>query len=320
MRVVFMGTGDIGLPTLDFLLSHPRHELVGLVTQPDKPAGRKLILTPPKVKLRALERSLPTYQPERIRQVSALEPIEKWRPDLIVVMAYGQILPKALIDLPTMACLNLHASLLPRHRGAAPIQAAIRAGDSESGISVMHVDVGLDMGDVILHKATPLAHDETGQSLHDRLAQLAPTALDEALTLLESGSAPRQPQDETLATYARQLTREDGRIDWSCPALEIERTIRAYHPWPGCHSLLGAQSTRPLQLKIFPPTEVIPGRCEAPPGSIVESGGGFVVATGTGCLRLRQVQLEGRKAMSAEAFLSGHRLPVGAVLGSVSGL
>src|ERR1051325_4993331 len=214
MRVLFIGTGEIGVPVLRSLLTSNEHELVGVVTQPDKPVGRAQRIEAPPIKAAIGASSIPVLQPKRIKAEDAIAEIRALKPDVIVVMAYGQILPRAVLEIPRIACLNLHASLLPRHRGAAPIQAAIVAGDRETGISVMYMDEGLDTGDVLLQKQIGIAPDETGGSLHDRLAEIAPAALNDALSLLESGTAPRIRQDSSASTYAPKLDREDGRIDW----------------------------------------------------------------------------------------------------------
>ena len=312
MRVVFLGTGEIGLPTLRALFADARHDVVGVVTQPDKPVGRKQLITPPPVKKLSLSLGIPVEQPQRIGQPEALSVIEAWRPEVIVVMAYGQILPKALLDLPAIACLNLHASLLPRHRGAAPVQAAIAQGDPRSGITVMYIAEGLDTGDILLQRGLDLAPGETGQSLHDRLAECAPAALTEALELLASGTAPRQAQDQTLATYTTKLTRQDGIIDWSLPAQQLERLIRAYHPWPGTVTFLGEGHNR-RRLKIFPPTEASDLAPSAPPGTVHPSKDrqSLFISTGSHtALRLFQLQLEGKRRMPVPQFLHGHPFPL----------
>jgi methionyl-tRNA formyltransferase len=213
-------------------------------------------------------------------------------------MAYGQILPRAVLDIPKIACLNLHASLLPRWRGAAPIQAAIAAGDQETGITVMYMDEGLDTGDVLLQRKLDILPTDTGASLHERLAQIAPEALLESLRLLTAKSAPRIPQDSAHATYAPKLKRDDGRIDWSEPAEAIERKIRAFNPWPGAFMQVGGQN-----LKIFSATVIdLQGR----PGEILRSQGQLVISAGKGALSLGEVQLEGKRRMSASEFLRGH--------------
>src|SRR5436190_9097614 len=210
MRVLFIGTGEIGVPVLRWLLESEEHELIGIVTQPDKPVGRDQRIEAPPVKAALAGYGVPVFQPKRIKSEEALAEIRALAPDVIAVMAYGQILPRAILEIPRIACLNLHASLLPRHRGAAPIQAAIVMGDRETGISVMYMDEGLDTGDVMLEKRIEIAPDETGGTLHDRLAEIAPPALEEALGQLEQGTAPRLPQDSSAATYAPKLEREDG--------------------------------------------------------------------------------------------------------------
>src|SRR6266550_5698909 len=242
MRIVFIGTGEIGVPTLRLLREWREHELAGIVTQPDKPVGRDQKITPPPIKAATqqlgvayatsgCELELPVLQPARIKMPEAIEAIRRLNPDVIVVMAYGQILPREVLEIPKIACLNLHASLLPRWRGAAPIQAAIAVGDPETGITVMYMDEGLDTGDILLQRRINIRANDTGGSLHERLAQIAPDALLHSLRFFVEGSAPRIPQDNSLATYAPKLKREDGRIHWSEPAQTIERKIRAYNPW-----------------------------------------------------------------------------------------
>ena len=264
MRIVFIGTGEIGVPVLRSLRQSDEHELVGVVTQPDKPAGRAQRIEAPPIKAALAGSALPILQPARIKSEEAVEEIRALAPDVIVVMAYGQILPRAVLDIPRVACLNLHASLLPRHRGAAPIQAAIVAGDRESGITVMYMSEGLDTGDILLQSRLEIAADETGGSLHDRLAQIAPDALHEALGQLQRGSAPRIPQDASLATYAPKLGREDGRIDWTESAALLERKIRAFNPWPGAFTLLRDAAGRDRKFKIFSARVVAPRRRPCP--------------------------------------------------------
>ena len=300
MRILFIGTGEIGLPTLRMLSNLREHELIGVVTQPDKPAGRDQKLTPPspKAAVQDLSLDLPVLQPARIKSLESVDAIRALKPDVTVVMAYGQILPRDVLEIPKVACLNLHASLLPRWRGAAPIQAAIAAGDRETGITVMYMDEGLDTGDILLPRKIAIPPNETGGSLHDRLAQIAPETLAEAIVLLDKGKAPRLPQENQLATYAPKLGREHGRIDWSEPAEVIERKIRAFDPWPGAFMEIGHR-----HLKIFNATIVDrKGR----PGEISQTENELLVATGDGALSLGEVQLEGRRRMSAAEFLRGH--------------
>jgi len=309
MRIIFIGTGEIGLPTLRALLKSD-DQVVAVVTQPDKPVGRDQAIEPPPIK-RALMSAgvgasvLPfVVQPARIKDQEAIEKIRGLRPDVIVVMAYGQILPRDLLHIPRMASLNLHASLLPRWRGAAPIQAAIAAGDSETGITVMYMAEGLDTGDILLQRTIDILPNDTGGSLHDRLAQMAPQPLLESLELLAAGNAPRSPQDNARATYAPKLKREHGQIDWSESAEAIERKIRAFDPWPGAFMKIGGQN-----LKIFSASVV---GLNGKPGEILRSEKGLVIAGGKKALSLDKVQLEGKRRMSAAEFLRGHAALLGA--------
>ncbi|MGB8170547.1 MAG: methionyl-tRNA formyltransferase, partial [Chthoniobacteraceae bacterium] len=230
MRVAFMGTGEIGVPAFRWLLE--THEVVAAVTQPDKPVGRKQELHASAIKQLAVERGVPVLQPVKLRAPESVAAIVALEADVIVVMAYGQILPKAVLDAPRLACLNLHASILPKYRGAAPIQAAIEAGDRSSGITVMYMAEGLDTGDILLIRETPIRRRETGGSLHDRLAFVAADALAEALPLVEAGTAPRLAQDNAAATHVAKLCRESGAIDWAATASAIDRRVRAMNPWP----------------------------------------------------------------------------------------
>jgi len=296
MRLIFIATGDIALPSFRHLLENGPRPLA-LVTQPDKPVGRHLTLTPPAIKVEALAAGIPVYQPEKIGDITA--DLVALDPEVLVVMAYGQILRKNILTLASRAIINLHASLLPKYRGAACIQAAIDAGDAESGITVMHVVRQLDAGDMIVTRAIPIAPDETGGTLHDRLADLAPLAMAEALDKLET----RIPQDESASSYISKLEREDGKIDWKQDAAAIERRIRAYDPWPGTFTLAieGGQAKR---LKIFPPMEVVSQ--DLNPGEI-STDGGLIVGCGTGAIRLENVQPDGGRRMSAADYLRGRK-------------
>jgi len=308
MRIVFIGTGEIGLPVLRSLRESSEHDMVGIVTQPDKPAGRAQRLEAPPIKTALTGSGLPILQPARIKSEEAVAEIRALAPDVIVVMAYGQILPRSVLEIPRVACLNLHASLLPRHRGAAPIQAAIVAADRESGITVMYMSEGLDTGDILLQSRLEIAADETGGSLHDRLGQIAPDALHEALEQLQRGDAPRIPQDASLATYAPKLGREDGHIDWTESAALLERKIRAFNPWPGAVTLLRDAGGRERKFKIFSAT-VVPS-AQAAAGEILQLGGAITIAAGDGALSLDEVQLEGKRRMSAGEFLRGYGAPL----------
>lgn len=308
MRVLFIGTGDIGLPSLEWLLNTPKHEVVGVVTQPDKPVGRKQTLTPPQIKVRALAVGKQVIQPQKIRH--AVDELKAFHADVAIVVAYGQILSRAVLDVPKLGCLNIHASLLPRHRGAAPIQAAIRDGDTETGVTIMFMDEGLDTGDILLMKRMPITTDETGGSLHDKLALQAPAALEEALAHLATGHPPREKQDESKATHVRKLTRQDGRIDWSHSAVELDRLIRAFTPWPGTSCLLKGAQMKVHRAQVIANADACPA-----PGTVVSAdAGGIAVSCGDGLLNLLEVQIEGGKRLSAADFLCGHSLQAGDIL------
>jgi methionyl-tRNA formyltransferase len=302
MRIVFIGTGEIGVPTLRALLDSG-HEVVAVVTQPDKPVGREQRIEPPPIKKALIARArplgAPIFQPPRIKDPQIVEELRKLKADVTVVVAYGQILPRDVLEIPRLACLNLHASLLPRWRGAAPIQAVIAAGDCETGITAMYMDEGLDTGDILLQRRVEILPNDTGGSLHDRLAQIAPEALLESLRLLSAGNAPRIAQDNARATYAPKLKREHGLIDWSESAEAIERKIRAYNPWPGAFMKVDHQN-----LKVFSASVV---DLNSQPGEVLRSDKDLVVATGKDALSLAEVQLEGKRRMSAAEFLRGHR-------------
>lgn len=309
-----MGTGEIGLPSLRALVTRAECEVVAVVTQPDRPAGRGKKLHAPEVKRVAEVAGIPVLQPLKLRAPEAVAELAAFAPDVIVVMAYGQILPRVVLDLPRLACLNLHASLLPRHRGAAPIQAAIRDGDVETGITVMYMAEGLDTGDILLSRALAIEPHETGGSLHDRLAELAPEAMNAALDLLAAGSAPRAPQEEVFATYAGKLGREDGRVDWPRPALEIDRHIRAMNPWPAAFTDIPLAGGEVARLKIF----AADAETGLPvlPGTILHAdAAGIDIATGDGAMRLREVQGEGGRRMSAGEWLRGHAVALGGICG-----
>lgn len=304
MRIVFFGTGEIGIPTLRALLNS-EHEVVAVVTQPDKAVGREQCIEAAPIK-RALESGAPSsraitfpiFQPARIKEPEAIEHIRGFAPDVIVVAAYGQILPRDMLGIPRLGCLNLHASLLPRWRGAAPIQAAIAAGDQETGITMMYMAEGLDTGDILLQRRVEILSTDTGGSLHDRLAEIGPEASLQALQLVAAGNAPRVPQDNTRATYAPKLKREHGLIDWFVSADVIERKIRAYNPWPGAFMKIDRQN-----LKIFSASVV---DLNGQPGEVLRSDKDLIVAAGKGAVSLREVQLEGKRRMTAAEFLRGY--------------
>ncbi len=299
MRIVFMATGEIAEETFKWLLKSG-HDVCGLVTQPDRPVGRKQVLTAPGVKTLAQDADIPVIQPEKVREASALTQIKDWEPEIIVVMAYGQILPQKLIDIPSRAIINLHASLLPKYRGASCIQGPLKAGDSKTGWSVIHVEKKLDAGNVICQQEIEISPQETGGELHDRLAQCAPAALEEALRIFENQDVVEgEKQDEAATSYVPKLLRDDGRIDWNQTAEEIERLIRAYHPWPGTFAMLKGK-----RLKIFPPTEISsssgkPGEC------LGMTHEGIGIACAQGSLVLKNLQPDGSRRMTAQEVIAG---------------
>lgn len=301
MNVVFLGTGDIAEPSLRSLLNEPDLTLRAVITQPDRPAGRGLTLRANGIKHLALAHGVEVFQPAKIREADAVAQIASWKPDLLVVMAYGQILPPSLLELAPLGALNLHASLLPRHRGASPVQAALLAGDHNTGITTMWMDAGLDTGDILLQQEILIRPDETGGSLHDRLAALAPQVLTASLRLIRSGSPPRLRQDNALATYAPKLDRAAGRMDWTRTAEESTRRIRAFHPWPGCSANLMLENDRPLAVKILRATAE-PG--SAPAGTIIPDL--TVGCAGGGLLHILEIQAAGGRPMSAADFRRGH--------------
>ncbi len=316
LRIVFMGTGDIALPSFLALIEKPGSELLALITQPDKPVGRKQILSAPEIKEQALEHGIHVMQPEHAGDEGFLAELRALKPDVIVVMAYGQILTQAFLDIARLACINLHASLLPKYRGAACIQAAIDAGDTHSGITIMHVVKALDAGDMILKKELAIGVQETGGQLHDRLADLGPEALLEALEMISSGNAAGEAQNEDEVSYISKLMREHGEIDWSQEAHVIERRIRAYDPWPGTSTSFTDKKGRARRLKIFPQLEIAEEGGKA--GEVIGVDGGLQIAcgrTGRGSLIVVNLQPDGSRRMTSEDFLKSAPLAVGDFLG-----
>jgi methionyl-tRNA formyltransferase len=309
MRILFVGTSEFGLPALRALTACQEHELVGVITQPDRPAGRGMENQQSPIAKEALSLRLKIFKPDSINAPSTHAQIRFLNPQLIVVAAYGQILKKETLHLPIEGCINIHASLLPRHRGATPIQSAILAGDRHTGITIMWMDEGLDTGPILLQKETLIRYGDTAKTLHNRLAEMAPDALLHALELIKNKQAPRIPQDPNLATLTKPLKKSDGLIDWTLSQEEIDRHIRAMNPWPGAftHIPLGSQAKR---LKIF--QTIISHRSKGQPGEILRADRhGILVACGRGGLLLREVQLEGRNLMSAAELARGLRLKTG---------
>lgn len=310
LKVLFMGTPDFAAESLKALLS-AGHQVVGVVTQPDKPVGRggKVRFSP--VKEVALAHGLPLFQPRRVRKPEVLAELRQLGADLTVVVAYGQILSKEALAVSPLGSINVHGSLLPRWRGAAPIQRAIMAGDAETGITTMWMDEGMDTGDMILKAATPIGSDETGGELHDRLAQIGADLLVETLRQVEAGSAPRTLQPAEGITYAAKLERTDEQIDWSRPAGELVDQIRALNPWPGAYTQGPKGILKVWQASLFD------GASEAQPGTVVAlvKREGFVVATGEGALLVREVQPPGKGRMDAQSYINGGGVQVGTRLG-----
>jgi len=304
-RLVFMGTADLAATVLRRLVADPRWQVILAVSQPDRPKGRDLALQPTPVKQAALESGIPVDQPAKARDPGFLERLRSLAPDLIVVAAYGQLLPQSLLDIPRHGCLNVHTSLLPAYRGAAPIQWALADGLAETGVTLMRMDAGLDTGPIVATAITPIRDDDNGQTLHDRLADLGGDLLVDSLPEYLAGRLIPRPQPSEGVSLARKITKEDGRLVWDRPAVDLWRRIRAFTPWPGafCHAEGGGR-TRLVKIHAAVPCEGS-GR----PGERIDAGKGrLVVACGTGALELRLLQPEGGRRMDAAAFLAGHPL------------
>ncbi|MEM1157609.1 MAG: methionyl-tRNA formyltransferase [Verrucomicrobiota bacterium] len=307
MRIVYLGTGEIGIPALAWLMDSPQVELAGVVTQPDRPAGRGEKLRAGPVKVWAQERGLAIQQPASVNKPDALAELAAWQPDLIVVCAFGQILKQPLLELPPQGCINIHASLLPRHRGASCIQAALLAGDECSGITIIQMDAGLDTGDMLAKRLEAIEEHDTAAVLHDRLAELAPAALEQAVSQIINGTVQPEVQIEAEATYAPKLARQDGEIDWSQPVREIATKMRALYSWPGSYTFYQNARGERKRVKLLPPVRVDPASTdEVPAGALREDESGDIrVAAGNGELVLGQVQPEGSKVMTAAAWARG---------------
>ncbi|AMO46931.1 Methionyl-tRNA formyltransferase [Enterobacter sp. FY-07] len=301
LRIIFAGTPDFAARHLDALLSS-EHQIVGVFTQPDRPAGRGKKLMPSPVKVLAEEKGLPVFQPVSLRAQENQQLIANLNADMMVVVAYGLILPKSVLEMPRLGCINVHGSLLPRWRGAAPIQRSLWAGDAETGVTIMQMDVGLDTGDMLYKLSCPVTAEDTSATLYDKLAQLGPQGLLDTLQQLAQGRAEPQVQDEALVTYAEKLSKEEARIDWSLSAAQLERCIRAFNPWPMSWFVIDEQP-----IKVWK-ASVIPSSTTAVPGTILEtSKAGIQVATADGILNLESLQPAGKKAMSAQDLLNSRR-------------
>ena len=303
-RIIFMGTPDFAVPSLKALIAGDHHHLVAVVTQPDRPSGRGKKLTPPPVKIAARQAGVPVLQPATLKTDEAFAELSALEPDLIVVAAFGQILRQNVLTLPPHGCINVHASLLPRWRGAAPITAAIKAGDAETGITIMRMDKGLDTGDIISKRAVPIRPEHTGGTLTDELAQLGADLLLDTLPGWLSGQIKSQPQDDSLATLAPRLKKKEGELDWNTSAVEIERLVRAFSPWPGTFTWGPRGQIKILALDVAP-KDVVSKFENKPPGTLIKHGKQIFVVAGNGVLHLKTVQPAGKKAMDAISMLNG---------------
>ncbi|MGN0142376.1 MAG: methionyl-tRNA formyltransferase [Roseburia sp.] len=305
MRVIFMGTPDFAVETLEEIIK-AGHEVVLVVSQPDKAVGRSKALKYTPVKACAIEHGLEVYQPERVRNTECVEHLRSYQPDIIIVEAFGQIIPREILDMPKYGCVNVHASLLPKYRGASPIQWAVINGDAETGVTIMRMEDGIDTGDVIMTEVVPLRPDETSGSLFERLSEVGAKLCVKAMAAIEAGTAQYTPQDSSKATHTAKIHKELGSIDWNNSAETIECLIRGLDPWPSAYTRLGDKN-----LKIWK-AKVISHEKKADPGCILAVGkDGIEVQTGDGILALTEVQLEGKKRMTTEAFLNGYSVETG---------
>lgn len=320
MKLIFMGTPDFTLSILD-ALSEAGHEIELVVTQPDAPVGRKQILTPPPAKKWAAEHNIPVFQPERIREPEAVEHLRQYEAEVFVVAAFGQILPKEILDMPKYGCINIHASLLPKYRGAAPIQWAILNGDKMTGVTIMQMGEGLDDGDILLQKEIAIESNDTGGSLFDKLAVLGGEAIVEALDALKKGTLSAAPQDEALATKVGKIDKSLGKLDFSKPAEELARYVRGLSPWPGTYCIFRDKNLKILSAEVVTEQEIIESgnilsdKENAQSGeTVVVAENAWIVNTGNGYLSLLRVQPAGKKAMDVSNFLRGNRVEVGELL------
>jgi methionyl-tRNA formyltransferase len=305
MRIIFAGSPAFAVPSLERLLSTD-HELIGVITQPDRPAGRGLKLKAPPVKDLALRHGLPCFQPEKFNTRPFLDLVESMGPDVILVVAYGKIFRKRSLAIPRLGCVNLHASLLPKYRGIAPVNWAIINGERETGVTTMFMDEGVDTGDIIVSRPAPIGEDETAGEVLERLSVLGAGVVEETCDLIAGGSAPRRPQDGSLASYAPKLTKQDGWISWHRPAQAIHNLMRGVTPWPGAVALFQGASVKILR-------SAMGGEADASAGTVIgiDSGKGILVSCAKGALWLAELQAEGRKAVNGADFARGHRIKVG---------
>ena len=321
MRIVFMGTPDFSVPALKALVE-AGHQVIAVVTQPDKPKGRgkEVQMTP--VKIQAMEYGIPVYQPAKVREASFVEVLKGLEADVYVVIAFGQILPKAVLELPKYGCINIHASLLPKYRGAAPIQWCVIDGERETGITTMMMDVGLDTGDMLEKAVIPIEEKETGGSLHDKLSMAGGDLILSTLKKLEEGTLVRTPQTDEGTCYAKMLTKSLGDIDWNQDAVSIERLMRGLNPWPSAYTMWNGKTIKIWAADVIAGREAadflsesgVPAETGTAPGTVVCSDKRrLVVCTGGGLLSIRELQMEGKKRMDTPAFLRGYPIPAGDV-------
>ena len=318
MRIVYMGTPEFAAVALDAIVKE--HEVVAVITQPDKPQGRNRKLVPTPVKVKAQAYDIPVYQPVKIREEESVQMIRDYNPDVIVVAAYGQILPESILNIPKYGCINIHASLLPKYRGAAPIERAIIDGEVMTGVTTMYMEKGLDTGDMIEKAEVPITGEDTGASLHDKLAEAGAALILTTLAKLEAGTVTRTKQDDAQSCYAAMLTKELGRIDFTRPAVELERLIRGLNPWPCAYTTIDGKNVKLYKAEVISldaqMRQTMQEKSEQiltfVPGEIVEVAKKyFVIACGEGALRVRNLQPEGKKAMDTSAYLNGNPLKPG---------
>ena len=317
MKVIFMGTPDFAAPALDKIVE-AGHEVVLCVTQPDRQRGRGKEVSFCPVKECAVKHGIPVFQPEKIKTAESVEELRKYPADIFVVAAFGQILSKEILDMPKYGCVNIHASLLPKYRGAAPIQWSILDGEKETGVTIMQMNAGLDTGDILLQRKFEISAEETGESLFDRLAELGAKAIVEALPMIEAGELTPVPQDDAASTYAKMLKKDMGLVDWTWDAAKIERYVRGLNSWPSAYTFLNGK-----QLKIWKAEVIATEKAneEAKAGTVYEVNKDSIdVMTGDGILRIRCIQLEGKKRMDVGSFLLGYKINKGDLLGKSAGL
>lgn len=315
MKVMFMGTPEFAAVTLERIIQSG-HEVIGVVTQPDKQKGRGQAIVYSQVKETALKYGLTVHQPVKVKDPEFLNTVMELAPEVIVVAAFGQILPKALLEVPPFGCINVHASLLPKYRGAAPIQYSIIDGEKETGITIMHMDVGLDTGDMILQAKLPITEEDTGGSLHDKLSMLGADLLIQALQQIKEGTAQRIPQDNEKASYVKMLDKYMGNMDFSNSAEQLERLIRGLNPWPSAYTCFNGKTLKIWKAKVESLVSTEKEKEYAQPGEVIEiRKDSLVVMTGKDALVITELQLEGKKRMTADAFLRGYSVPVGTKLG-----